>query len=93
MSLTERVKKIPTADDNPMKTIASLLTKAKDNHTKKIEKPKVNKTKVVPPQVCLRMYVTLVAFGVNKTYTKNEMKTFLVEKGIYVVDVSDITLK
>ena len=79
--------------------LANMLSESKSRSMKDKEvKADKAKTKViygsakpVTEEINLAADVSLVAFNVNKNCTKEHMKTFLFEKGIDVVDVSEMT--
>ena len=75
--------------------LVSLLTKSKNESKKKSDKPKMkviygsSKSEVEGDSMAAD--ISLVAFNINKTCSKEAMKTFISEKGIDVVDVTDMT--
>ena len=79
--------------------LTKLLRESKSRtETQKEAKNDKVKTKVIygsakpnTEEVNLAADVSLVAFNVNKTCNKDHMKTFLIEKGIDVVDVIEMT--
>ena len=74
-------------------TLVDMLNKNKKEAESKRVKTKViyGSAKPDTEQVNLAADVSLVAFNVNKECSKDSMKTFLIEKGIDVVDVSEMT--
>ena len=88
-------QKISEKKKDTAKTLVDMLSKAKN--PKETNKEKV-KTKVIygsakadTEDVNLAADVSLAAFNVNKGCSKDHMKTFLIEKGIDVVDVIEVT--
>ena len=83
-------KKAASKKETVTDVLATIL-----NQNKRNEKPKVKviygNAKTESESTNLAADVTLVAFGVNKKCGKDSMKTFLIEKGIDVVDVEEMT--
>ena len=77
------------------KTLADMLMNAKNkketNNEKVKDKVIYGSAKPDAEQVNLAADVSLVAFNVNKECSKEHMRNFLVEKGINVVDVVEMT--
>ena len=85
-------KKVGKMKETATETLVNMLSESKK------EKVTKTKTKVIygsgkseREEVSLAADVTLVAFNVNKNCDKDSMKTFLIEKGLDVVDVSEMT--
>ena len=76
-------------------TLADMLRKAKNQKETNVEKVKTKviygSAKADSEEVNLAADVALVAFNVNKNCNKDAMKIFLIEKGIDVVDVEEMT--
>ena len=88
-------QKVGDKKKHAAKTLADMLSNAKNQKETANEKVK---TKVIygsatpdTEQVNLAADVSLVAFNVNKECSKDHMKTFLIEKGIDVIDVIEMT--
>ena len=87
--------KAASKKDTASEALAALIKESKNIEHKKSEKStdKViyGSSKSVTEGASLAGDVTLVAFGVNKECSQDAMKAFLIDKGIDVVDVTDMT--
>ena len=88
-------QKVGDKQKEAAETLAKKLIESQSRFKAQKEKAK---TKVIygsakpdTAEVNLAADVSLVAFNVNKTCSKEHMKTFLIEKGIDVVDVVEMT--
>ena len=88
-------KKAAAKKEAAVETLAAILSKTKNDKSKKYDN---SKTKVIygsakadSDAASLAADVSRVAFGVNKECSRDSMKTYLIEKGIDVIDVIDMT--
>ena len=88
-------KKAAAKKDTAVETLAAILSQSKKEKSKKDDNPKskviFGSAKVDSEAANIAADVSLVVFGVNKEFSRDSMKTFLIEKSIDVIDVIDMT--